>query len=176
VNRDQTDRTRKIVLTRSSIRALVLFVIALAAMETAYALSDETLPIVALTDGTARIVAMILGLFGEAVRLDGTVIYSPVFNIRIAAECTAITPTIVLTAAVLAFPARWSERARGLLIGSGSLFVVNLVRIVSLYYIGAANRDLVDFAHLVVWQGALVVLAIGVWVWWANGVRVRVAV
>ncbi len=163
------------VLTRSSVKALVLFVVALAAMETAYSLSEQTAPIVVLTDGTARIIAAILGLFGEAVRLDGTIIYSPAFNIRIAAECTAITPTIVLTAAVLASPATWKERAKGLGIGAGSLFLVNLIRIVSLYYIGAADPDLVDFAHLVVWQGALVIFAIGVWVWWANGVRTRTA-
>jgi exosortase/archaeosortase family protein len=90
---------------------------------------------------------------------------------RIAAECTAVTPMIVFTAATLALPSPLVAKLKGLLIGAVALYLVNLLRIGSLYALGVAAPELVEFAHLVVWQAALVVFAVGLWLMWAGGAR-----
>ena len=53
-------------------------------------------------------------------------IYSPQFNMRIAAECTAITPTIVLVAAIIAIPTPVRSKLRGILLGASVLYFINL--------------------------------------------------
>mgnify|MGYP003708028009 CR=1 FL=1 len=114
-----------------------------------------------------------LALVGELVRIDGTVIYSPQFNMSIASECTAITPTIVLAAATFAVPAPLISKLKGVILGACVLHLVNLVRIISLYYLGVMWPDMVEFVHLVLWQAVLVLLAVGLWGFWAQRVRER---
>ena len=126
---------------------------------------------VTLTQSTAQVVTWLLALMGELVRIDGTVIYSPQFNMSIASECTAITPTIVLAAATFAVPAPLVSKLKGVILGACVLHLVNLVRIISLYYVGVMWPDMVEFVHLVLWQVALIVLAVALWVFWAQRFR-----
>jgi len=56
------------------------------------------------------------------------------------------------------------------------LFVLNLVRTVSLYYIGAHIPVFFDTAHFVVWQAAMILAVVILWlVWVGRIVNVRSA-
>ena len=160
-------------ITRDSVQTIGLFLLVLAGLETAYQLTAELAPMAILTEATAQVVTWLLALMGALVRLDGTVIYSPQFNMSIVSECTAITPIILLTAATLAVRAPLGSKLKVIILGASLLHLVNLVRIISLYYVGVMRPDMVEFVHLVLWQAALVVLAVGIWVFWAQGVRRR---
>jgi len=160
-------------LARDSVRTIALFVLVLVGLELVYVLSNQSAPMVTLTQATAQVVTWILGLAGELVRIDGTVIYSPQFNMRIVSECTAITPMIVLAAATIAVPAPLVSKLKCIILASCVLHIVNLVRIISLYYLGVMWPDMVEFVHLVLWQTVLVVLAVGLWGFWAQRVRER---
>ena len=160
-------------LARDSVRTIGLFVLVLVGLELVYVFTNQSAPMVTLTQATAQIVTWMLGLAGELVRVDGTVIYSPQFNMRIVSECTAITPIIVLAAATVAVPAPVGSKLRGIILGASVLHLVNLVRIISLYYLGVMWPDMVEFVHLVLWQAVLVVLAVGLWGFWAQRVRER---
>ena len=72
-------------------------------------------------------------------------------------ECTGVSPFIIYLAAIVAYPSELRAKGVGLLMGAFGLFAVNLVRTVSLYYIGAAFPDLLDFAHLVMWQSLIII-------------------
>ena len=50
--------------------------------------------------------------------------------------------------------------------GAAALFVINLVRIISLFYIGSAYPDFLDLAHFFLWQLFMIVLTIGLWLLW----------
>jgi exosortase/archaeosortase family protein len=56
----------------------------------------------------------------------------------------------------------------GWLLGLVVLTVVNLVRIMSLFWIGAAYPRYFDVAHLLVWQTAMILLAIVLWLFWVE--------
>ena len=158
-------------IPRDSLRSIALFVLVLVGLELVYVLTNQSAPMVTLTQATAQVVTWMLGLAGELVRVDGTVIYSPQFNMSIASECTAITPTIVLAAATFAVPAPLISKLKGVILGACVLHLVNLVRIISLYYVGVMWPDMVEFVHLVLWQVALIVLAVALWVFWAQRFR-----
>ena len=59
---------------------------------------------------TLMLTAMALSVLGEAVRVEGVSLYSPLLNMRIVSECTAITPKMVFVAAFEAFPSSVSVR------------------------------------------------------------------
>jgi exosortase/archaeosortase len=57
------------------------------------------------------------------------------FALRIEAGCNGIEAVIILAAAMLAFPAVLLQRLAGLLIGTATIVLLNIVRIMSLFYL-----------------------------------------
>jgi exosortase/archaeosortase family protein len=115
---------------------------------------------------TANITAFFLNLTGRGVITRDTVVSSSMFSFQIVDLCTAVMPMLILTAAILAFPSRIKEKVVGLLVGLLGIFIVNQVRLVSLYYIGAYAPGIFETAHLLVWQSLMILLAIGIWLIW----------
>ena len=150
-----------------AVRTTALFLLTVAVLEVTYLAISESSPIVTIARNTAQVTALILSVLGESVRVEGVLLYSPLLNMRIVSECTAITPTMVFAAGVLAFPSSVSGKLKGLLLGIVALYLINLVRVVSLYYIGTHAPDQMEFAHIVVWQAVMVLIAIGLWSLWA---------
>ena len=70
--------------------------------------------------------------------------------------------------AVVTYPSAWRDKAVGLLMGLVVLSAVNLARIASLFWIGSNYPQHLDVAHLLVWQTAMIVLAILVWLVWVE--------
>jgi len=73
------------------------------------------------------------------------------FAVSIEAGCNGVEATIVLIAGVLAYPA--PLRAKSLAIVGGGLAIqaVNLLRIISLFYLGQWNLDAFTWTHLYLW-------------------------
>jgi exosortase/archaeosortase family protein len=115
----------------------------------------------------ARITAALLDFTGRDVTVKDNVVSSPRFAFQIVDLCTAIMPMMILTAAVLAFPSRVKEKGVGLLLGLLGLFVVNQIRLVSLFYVGIYVPSIFGATHLLIWQALMIVLAIGLWLVWA---------
>jgi exosortase H (IPTLxxWG-CTERM-specific) len=88
------------------------------------------------------------------------------FGITILAGCNGIEAMIVLVAAMLAYPAPLKHRLVGLAAGILAIQALNLVRIVSLFYLGQWNRDVFEWAHLYAWQILIMLDALVVWLLW----------
>ena len=93
------------------------------------------------------------------------------FAIQMAYGCNGAHVTILLWAAVLAFPASWMQKAKGLAAGTAAIHAVNLVRFISLFYIGQYNRDWFDFAHLYLWESLMMIDTLAIFWTWAYFVR-----
>ena len=74
----------------------------------------------------------------------------------------------MLCAAILAFPAPWRYKALGLAIGIAAVQLLNVVRVISLFYIGQWNRDAFEWAHLYVWQALIMLDVLVVWLIWVR--------
>jgi exosortase H (IPTLxxWG-CTERM-specific) len=121
----------------------------------------------ALQEANAAMSAAVLNVFGEGASADGTSLRSKRNSVNIAHGCDAIEPIALFVAAVIAFPSPWLTKLPGLLIGTLMLTALNIVRIVSLFYIGIWNPAWFDRMHEDVWQPAFIVLALFFWVVWA---------
>ena len=88
------------------------------------------------------------------------------FGVTILAGCNGVEAMIVLVAGMLAYPAPWKHRLIGLAVGIVAIQALNLVRIVSLFYLGQWNHDVFEWAHLYAWQALIMLDALIVWLLW----------
>lgn len=118
---------------------------------------------------TAALAARVLKLLGEAVvRNDLTLVPASGAAITIAHGCDVTYEWILFVAAIVAFPASWRSRGLGLLVGLPSIFVLNLVRVVTLFYLASRESPLFEFIHVYVWQTLFIAFVFGVWALWAR--------
>ena len=113
----------------------------------------------------------ILNVFGERATAQDTSVTSKRFSVNIQHGCDAIEPSALFLAAVLAFPASLKSKLPGLVIGTLVLAIVNLVRIVTLFYTGIFFPKWFEVMHVDVWQPIFIVLSLTfwiVWAWWAT--------
>ena len=118
----------------------------------------------------ARLTGHALALLGVSAEVAGTQVLSPEFSMRIAPECTAVVPMVILLAGVAAYPSPVKQKLLCLALGLPALFVLNLVRTVSLFLIGANFPDFFDTAHYVVWQSVMILAVIALWLFWVGKV------
>jgi exosortase/archaeosortase family protein len=118
--------------------------------------------------GIAIAIAAIVNLFGYGASAVDMSVISSAFSMEIIRGCDAIEPTAIFVSAVMASPvSAWSKIA-GILCGTLILALVNLLRLVSLFFIGAHLPSVLDIMHEDVWQVAFIVLAITLWATWAR--------
>ena len=79
------------------------------------------------------------------------------FAVSIEAGCNGVEATIVLIAAIGAFPANWRARLIAIGLGFLAIQVINIVRIISLFYLGNWNLEYFSWIHLYLWP-ALIML------------------
>ena len=125
-------------------------------------------PIRWIGEWTASSTSSVLNLLGGSTTANGTILSSSGFAADIVVECTAVGPLLLFMGAVFAFPSTLKAKGFGLLLGAVVLTVVNLVRIVSLFWIGETFPQYLDVAHLLVWQTAMIIIAIVLWLAWVE--------
>ena len=120
------------------------------------------------TAALAKISTSLVTLFDGSVHASGKIISSTKsgFAVSIEAGCNGVEATIVLLAAILAFPAPWKHKLMGLAAGIVAVQALNVVRVISLFYLGQWNRDVFEWAHLYVWQALIMLDALIVWLLW----------
>lgn len=104
---------------------------------------------------------------------DGVVAYANVirdqatgFGVRIERGCNGVEAMIILFAAVFAFPAPLKNKLIGAAAGFIAIQALNLVRIISLFYMGQWNQVAFEWFHLYLWQALIIMDALVVWLIW----------
>jgi exosortase H (IPTLxxWG-CTERM-specific) len=101
----------------------------------------------------AALSAWLITPFDDSVIAYGRVLRdgSTGFAVSIEAGCNGVEASIVLIAAVLAFPATWVQRLQAITLGFLAIQVANLLRIISLFYVGQWDIDIFNWVHLYLW-------------------------
>ena len=73
------------------------------------------------------------------------------FAVSIEAGCNGVEATIVLVAAIVAFPSPWPGKLVAILLGFLAIQVMNIARIISLFYLGDWNMEIFTWVHLYLW-------------------------
>ena len=116
----------------------------------------------------ARISAALVTPFDHDVLSHGRILQSKAngFAVSIEAGCNGVEAAIVLIAAIVAFPSSWKHKLVGIVVGIIAVQVVNLVRIISLFYLGQWSFQVFEFAHLYLWQALIMLDVLVVWLLW----------
>lgn len=112
----------------------------------------------------------LMRLFDDEIAVSGKVIASTVkpFGVSIEPGCNGVEAMIVLLAAIIAVRAPIAYKIKGLLAGFVAIQSLNLVRIISLFYLGLWDREIFEWAHLYVWQALIILDALVVFLVWAH--------
>ncbi|MEJ2533838.1 MAG: exosortase H [Halioglobus sp.] len=135
-------------------RFITIFILVLFGLFTIEMLNPvQTHVIIPFTEMLARISAGIIMPFDDSVVAHGKILQfgEDGFAVSIEAGCNGIEATIVLIAAVLAFPAGWRQRLTAIGLGFLAIQAMNILRIISLFYLGRWNFDLFSWVHLYLW-------------------------
>ena len=124
--------------------------------------------ILPFTAAIAKVCVWIVGLFDPHAVAYGKILRSTTTNFAISIErgCNGVEAVIILVSAMLAFPAPWKNRLIGIGLGFAAIQVLNLVRIISLFYLGQWNRTWFDWFHLYLWQALIVLDALVAFLIW----------
>jgi exosortase H (IPTLxxWG-CTERM-specific) len=123
--------------------------------------------IVPATKGIAVVAGAMLHAIGQNVIVNGTTIASSRFAVNINNGCNGIEAMLILLAAIGSFPATMKSRLIGLGIGAVIVQLLNEVRIISLYLIGAYRPSLFQIFHTAVWQVVVILAAIIFFLQWS---------
>ena len=110
---------------------------------------------------------VILGWLAQDVHVNGTRLETGPFAVRVADGCDAFQICALYAAAVIGFPTSPGRRLRGLILGLLWLQGLNLLRIVTLFWIGTTFAGAFMTFHQVLWPTALVLLTAATWAVWA---------
>lgn len=109
-----------------------------------------------------------IGLFGGDAVAQGKVLAASQgsFAVSIERVCNGVEAVIILVAAIMAFPAPWKNKFLGVVVGTLAIQALNLLRIISLFYLGQWDRHWFEWFHLYLWQALIVLDALFVFLLW----------
>jgi exosortase H (IPTLxxWG-CTERM-specific) len=151
------------------IRFFVLFTVLLVGLFTLEILQPvERLVILPFTSLVADLSVWLITLFDDNVIAASNVIRDKAsgFGVRIERGCNGVEALIILFAAIFAFPAPLKNKLIGFAIGFVAIQGLNLVRIISLFYLGQWNQVAFEWFHLYLWQALIILDALVVWLVW----------
>jgi exosortase H (IPTLxxWG-CTERM-specific) len=127
--------------------------------------------IVPFTAGIASVSGKLLNSIGERAEVVGTEIRSSSFGVNIENGCNGVETALLFGAAVLAFPSSWPRRLLGLLAGFVAIQILNMFRVITLFWIGLHRPALFNSSHTVIWQSVVVLFGVLLFLFWASRER-----
>lgn len=126
--------------------------------------------VVPWTNALAAVCGWLVTLVDPGVAVAGKILTSTAngFAVSIEAGCNGVEATIVLAAAIFAFPAPWRKQLLGLGAGIVAVQGLNVVRVISLFYLGQWDLQVFEWAHLYVWQALIMLDVLVVWLIWVR--------
>jgi exosortase H (IPTLxxWG-CTERM-specific) len=140
------------------VSALVLFLI--------YWVSDTTGHFDVVNRLNAMLSGGILGLIGLENTRFGTLVQFRAGGMEVISECSGVYVAILFAAGVLAFPAAWRAKLKGVVLGVLVIFAINVLRLVTLGAIIARKREWLPLFHEYLWQVLFILVVAGLYLLW----------
>ena len=118
----------------------------------------------------AKLCVALVTLFDANAAALGKVLWNPAsgFGVSIEPGCNGVEACIILFAAIIAFPSGWRHRLWGLGLGFIAVQGLNVLRVISLFYLGQWNDTAFKIAHEYLWQGLIMLDVLVVWLLWVR--------
>ena len=118
------------------------------------------------TIGITHLSGWLIKLFGGQVWIDGNTLSISGFAVQVLDMCNGVEATIILLAAILAFPAPWLYKFKGLFIGILTVHTLNILRIISLLYLGVYKPAWFHWVHWYLWDSLIMLDILIVFLTW----------
>lgn len=105
----------------------------------------------------------LLNFFGQDTTSNGELLSSQLFSINVSRGCDAIEAMALFVSTTLAFPMSWRIKIIGILNGIILLFVLNLIRIITLFISGIYKPSIFEILHVQIWPTIIIIFACGLW-------------
>lgn len=110
--------------------------------------------------------SVILNIFGYGTSARQEYLTGQGFSLEVKKGCDAIAPMILLVLSIAFFPAPFKSKPKAILTGIGLLFLLNLIRIISLFLVKIYAPGIFDFMHTDFWQIVFIVFTLYLWLRW----------
>lgn len=110
----------------------------------------------------------VLTALGQDASVASVKVSSPLFAMTIVPGCDGMEAFALFVGAILSSPVSLRLRLLFLVPGLMGLWMVNLVRLVSIFFIGAYYPNAFEFMHRDIWPGFLIVIVLVSWLIWAR--------
>lgn len=130
----------------------------------------QTHIIIPFTGLVATISAAVTQLFDSSVISHGIILQSSSSGTAVSIQpgCNGVEAMICLVAAIVSFPASLKSKLYGVFFGFIAIQALNIVRIISLFYLLQWNKDWFEWAHLYLWQALIILDALIVFILWVR--------
>ena len=166
--RNETDSA---ALSGSPLSAGVTFVAVAAALITVVLTLNSAGVLLPLQEALAAFLGGLLRLAGLDPAVQGTLIVYSGSALDIVVECTGIYLMAVYTALVVAYPSTGRQKGSGLVWGLLAIQAANLIRLLVVGLMVEWWPAALEAAHDYLFQVALVVVTVIVWLVWMDRVR-----
>ena len=112
--------------------------------------------------------ALVLNLFGQEAAGHGDTLIAAGSALRIATGCNGIEVFVVVLPAFLLVPSSLRSKAIGIALTIGGVYVVNVIRVVSLCQLLRYQPSLFEIGHYYVWQALIIIGGLTFWLYWAQ--------
>lgn len=130
----------------------------------------QTYIIIPFTGLVASVSAAVTQLFDSSVISHGIFLQDSISGVAVSIQpgCNGVEAMICLVAAIVSFPASFKSKALGIFFGFLAIQALNIVRIISLFYLLQWKEDWFEWAHLYLWQALIILDALIVFIIWVN--------
>ncbi|MFO1422053.1 MAG: exosortase H [Candidatus Competibacteraceae bacterium] len=130
----------------------------------------QTWVIAPFTAAVAKVSAIVLQTFDSTVQAQGIVLRNIETGAAVSIQpgCNGIEAMIVVMAAIAATPASWKYKLIGIGLGFLAIQALNVVRIISLFYLLQWNPVWFEWAHLYLWQALIMLDGLIVYLLWVR--------
>ena len=177
-----TKKTEKIPLTerissllrrhREIVKFCVLFIVYIGGFFGLFILATMYMlqPLVALNILTAKSVHMAARLLGMHATVSSSYLTVKGFSVEIITECTGLFAAFVFLACVLAYPTKIAKKIIGIAAGIVVIYVLNIIRMLCLIFVGIWAPQHFDLAHTYLWEGVFIIVVLMLWLVWLDKV------
>jgi len=119
----------------------------------------------------AQICGFIIQLFDNNLIINGQILQQrgTDFALEVAIECSGLTASWLLLSAIIAFESPWKHKLWGFVLGFLALQTINIIRIISLFYVGDLMLEHFELVHRQIWPILLnisMILIFGGWLFY----------
>jgi len=124
-----------------------------------------------ITQLDAKLASIVLNIFGWGTVTKGYQISSDAMTLNVKTGCDGLEAMAIFGSGVIAYTAPLFNKFKGLLFGLGSLFALNIIRVVHLYVSGIYMPNYFEFFHEEFWQAVFIVVALVLLAVWINSLQ-----